>query len=739
MLGAALLALALLVTHYSQQIHRLQTTQRDMAERAVANAADQIERHLNNQKRLMRYFVEANAQHLSEIAWNGTTPAPKTPVWKELEKLYPGLLDFTIANDKGVLLLSGKQELTSADCQTDIDFFAQQHHQRNIYLHTTADGGHAHYDLLEHFEAAHSNNQLILVLKVRPDPILEILRNNSPASHTLLLLNNNTETVELSSADVATNHSSRSMADIDLRRIAAKRKISGTRWQLQDEVSDHIYRDYSKSLINRLAVTFLGLLFLSAFLLWRMRREEQRRLDTEEALLTAREELESQVSARTEELLEKHNELEYLVAHDPLTGLLNRREFETAIVQTLDEAHSTHLASALCYVDLDRFKTVNDTAGHAAGDELLRQLSIILKRHIRQEDRLARLGGDEFGLILHNCSLNNAATIAEKLRNEVKQFKFSWQGMQFEVGASVGIVPITDKSENAQALLSAADAACYAAKKHGRNQVHLYAQDADQQDENARMMKRSQDVAEARNSGRLLLYCQPIKHIAPAKHKTIAFETLVRMLDRSGNLLQPAEFVHAAERFGHMPDLDYWVTEESLKWLSTAPDGVRLNVNLSGQTLSNPKCADQFEQLLNDYGDLQQQICFEITETAAVGSFSQARDFISRLRQHGCGFALDDYGSGVCSFSYLRNLPVDSLKIDGELIQAVVKDPVAVAMVSSISRMAKAMKLRCIAEFIENEQLLTQIQAMGIEYGQGYYIGKPAPLADLTTEMIENL
>lgn len=704
--------------------------ERLQAERSIENVSQQIQDYINRETLLLQVFLQAN-RHAIVDTLKDAAPAQNTELWRELRKTFPNIHNFTFSDRNGDTLLQDPDGIVTRSCQNDLRFFAKQHYPRELSVHQVTHGRGEHIDLFTEVSGDQSDPAKVFMISLGLPQLLDILDKGSIPGHELQLINPKQERVELSSTNHPLDRHIRNLQQRDMENVLAKLKVPDTRWLLQDTAPVRRYSEHSSALLNKTLSTVLSLFVIAALLLWIIRREENRRLVAEKALRKASDELEEQVSVRTEELMESRTELEYLVAHDPLTGLLNRREFERQIEHTLQDAHTNYVQSALCYVDLDQFKVVNDTAGHAAGDELLRQLCNILQNQVRKGDTLARLGGDEFGVILHSCSSENAMSIADKLRSEVREFKFSWQGMQFEVGASIGVVPITPEAENIQVLMTAADSACYTAKELGRNQVHLYRPGAGNIVESTALMKRSQDVTRARQEGRLILYCQPIRYIGTTAKASLSHETLIRMYTPQGVLEKPEEFLHAAERFGHMTELDLWVTREALNWLADAPEQYRLNVNLSGQTLSHPQGLQNFEELLDHFKEVQTRICFEITETAAVGSFTQARNFISTLRNRGCRFALDNYGSGVCSFSYLRNLPVDSLKIDGEIIKAIVKDPVSVAMVSSISRMAKAMNLVCIAEYIEDAQLLAQIQAMGIEYGQGYYFGEPIPLKNL--------
>ena len=416
--------------------------------------------------------------------------------------------------------------------------------------------------------------------------------------------------------------------------------------------------------------------------------------------------------------------------HDPLTGLINRGEFEVRLEQAIESARSGHTQHALCYLDLDQFKIVNDTCGHIAGDELLKQLTAHLQARVRETDTLARLGGDEFGILLEHCPIEVASETAEMLREVVKKFRFSWKEKIFEIGASIGVVPITTDSGNIVDVLSAADSACYVAKDHGRNRIHVY------QPQDIALVKRHGEMQwvhrlnQALGEGRFRLFFQKVLPLSPDEHEHYG-EILVRMVDEQGQMVLPMAFIPAAERYQMMPNIDRWVLSATLAALRdrkpTLGDVSICAVNLSGQSL----CDDHFLASVVDILEASTidpaKICFEITETAAIANLTRAMRFISVLKGMGCRFALDDFGSGLSSFMHLKHLPVDFLKIDGSFVRSMVKDPVDAAMVEAINRIGHVMGIRTIAEAVENQAVLGRLRDLGVNYAQGTVIARPEP------------
>lgn len=430
---------------------------------------------------------------------------------------------------------------------------------------------------------------------------------------------------------------------------------------------------------------------------------------------------------------ELSRQLSWAASHDALTRLINRTEFERRLEWLLQDARTLRREHALLYLDLDQFKIVNDTCGHVAGDELLRQLTARLAEKMRSSDSLGRLGGDEFGLLLENCPLDKAAEMAEMLRSTVAQFRFMWENKPFDVGVSIGVAPITADSGTATQLLSTVDAACYVAKDKGRNQVHIFEPDDKETMQRTGEMNWSQQLSQAIQEDRLLLYAQRIMPLDAHSGQKPHLEILVRMVGEAGRLVPPMSFIPAAERYGMMPALDRWVIRKVLARLSRR-QAVSMEsscaINLSGQSLGDkamlPYILAQFEQT----GVPPQHVCFEITETAAVANLRAAAEFIQTLRELGCHFSLDDFGSGMSSFGYLRQLNVDYLKIDGAFVRNMRDDATDRAMVEAINNIGHVMGLRTVAEYVEDAATAELLLGMGVDYAQGYAIHRPEPLTD---------
>ncbi|MCC5617938.1 EAL domain-containing protein [Nostoc sp. CHAB 5836] len=423
-------------------------------------------------------------------------------------------------------------------------------------------------------------------------------------------------------------------------------------------------------------------------------------------------------------------QITWQASHDSLTGLVNRREFEQCLDQAVNNVKTHNLQYALCYLDLDQFKIVNDTCGHAAGDELLRQITTLLQTKIRQSDMLARLGGDEFGVLLYQCSLQQAIRVAEVLRETIQDFRFVWQDNIFSIGVSIGLVEINADSENQVSLLSYADAACYAAKNKGRNRVHVFQPDDEELLQQRGEMQWVSRITQALAENRFCLYSQAIVAIAPTATEESHYEILLRLRDEEGNIIAPMAFIPAAERYNLMPTIDRWVIKTLFKsWSLAEHDGKTIYaLNLSGTTIND----DQFISFLREqfalYQVPPQSICFEIRETVAIANLTKASQFISELQRYGCRFALDDFGSGMSSFACLKTLPVDYLKIDAGFIKNIMENSVDDAMVEAIARIGRIIGVKTIAEFVENDDILERIKALGVHYAQGYGVAKPRPL-----------
>lgn len=428
------------------------------------------------------------------------------------------------------------------------------------------------------------------------------------------------------------------------------------------------------------------------------------------------------------------HELSWQASHDALTGLINRREFEFQMAAALATAKSDGDTHALLYLDLDQFKIVNDTCGHGAGDVLLQHLASLLQSHLRDSDVLARLGGDELGVLLLNCPPQQALALAEKVREAIKDYRFVWNFHTFEVGASIGLVTIDQDSKSTSKLLSVADQACYVAKEQGRNRVHHYAE-AD-----LVLARRHGEIVwvsrlnDALDKHRFQLFVQPIESLngTDTRHG----EVLLRMLGEDGGLILPGAFIPAAERYDLMLALDRWVIDAVCRHLSAqrerSPHAIpttMYSINLSGVSLNDDQLHDYIIERFSRYSVVPTQICFEITETAAVANLNKAKQFMLHLQEIGVQFSLDDFGSGLSSFAYLKSLPVDFLKIDGLFVRDIASNEINRAMVSAINEVGHVMGIKTIAEYVETPEVLAVVKAIGIDFAQGYAISALQPLS----------
>ena len=442
----------------------------------------------------------------------------------------------------------------------------------------------------------------------------------------------------------------------------------------------------------------------------------------------------------SKQLLLEKKIAQWEASHDTLTDLVNRREFESRLSQILESEESTN--HSLLYLDLDRFKIVNDTCGHNAGDELLRQISKVLLGQIRSSDTLARIGGDEFAIILYQYSKEKAMETAQRILTSVQQFHFLWEKQSFSIGVSIGLLSFNSQEDSLTSVIKAADTACYNAKNLGRSQIYVMQNKKQELAEQSQEMNWLSAIHQALELNHFVLYYQKIQPLQTQCSSLEHYEVLLRMKGENGQIIPPMAFIPIAERYQLMSQLDRWVIENffaiqalnSGKQEQTNPQDSHSSlyaINLSGETLNDPNFVQFIKEAFKTYQIPPQLICFEITESVAIANILQAKLIITQLKELGCRFALDDFGSGMSSFGYLKSLPIDFLKIDGIFIREILQDPVNSFIVKSFHQVAQKMGIATIAEYIDSEEKLVQIKSLGIDYAQGYWIGKPQPLPKL--------
>ena len=426
-------------------------------------------------------------------------------------------------------------------------------------------------------------------------------------------------------------------------------------------------------------------------------------------------------------------EMQHLASHDPLTGLVNRREFELLIRDTFATDHGRDSQHALCHLDLDAFKLINDTCGHTAGDQLIRQIASLLKQRIRQRDLLARLGGDEFAILFRNCSADEARQRAQEICNAIHQFRFHWHGRTFSPRVSAGLVPLTSETSGPETLLGAADAACFVAKESGGGRIHVFEPGDTAIAERYGEMQWISRIQKGLDENRFCLWHQSIRPIRDDMPEPPLSELFIRLIDTEGNVVSPGTFIPAAERYGLIAAIDRWVVKSALRFMSNGgmplgtPDA-RFAINISGQSLGADGFLDYIINEIEGTGIAPNRVLFEITETSAIANLRKAMRFISILKEMGCLFVLDDFGQGLSSFSYLKNLPLDFIKIDGAFVREMVKDPIQAALVSSIRDIGEVMGLQTIAESVEDAATFEALTTIGVDYVQGYFLDRPHPL-----------
>ncbi|MFW5991574.1 MAG: EAL domain-containing protein, partial [Halanaerobiaceae bacterium] len=449
-------------------------------------------------------------------------------------------------------------------------------------------------------------------------------------------------------------------------------------------------------------------------------------------ILTARDI--SDLKKAEQKLKKQAAKMEHLAKHDTLTNLPNRYYFEEQLKKLINNTKISTQQHALLFLDLDKFKVINDTCGHFAGDRLLTKISNLLKNTVRNSDIVARIGGDEFGIILKNIPISKACSTADRICERIKENRFTWEGKAFSIGVSIGIAIIDYRTDDYEKILSTADKCCYLAKEKGGNRFYLFSEDDQNLSRHNLEVNWLPVISKTIEENRFLLHYQPIISAAePTSHKW--YEILIRMIDEDGNLIMPGDFLPAAERYNMMPAIDRWVVEHFFalykKHFMKQDNPPVFNINISGTSINEDNFLSFLKEQFDKYSIPPEKICFELTESVAVSNFIRANEFMQELRKTGCKFALDDFGSGFSSFEYLKHLAVDYIKINGSFIQNILSSELDYTMVSSINDITRALELQAIAEYVESENIYNKLIEIGIDYAQGYWIGKPEPLEKL--------
>lgn len=552
-----------------------------------------------------------------------------------------------------------------------------------------------------------------------------------------------------------------SESEVKQKKISSEMAIG----QIYIELSNQNLKNLRRNLVTKIVLIGLLGLMLSVLIAWRIGRNITKPIqeiahavnkvregsfaqtiieDSSGELKTLQKgfnSMSSSLKQAYESMQDKVNDatkmLRHQAQHDDLTGLINRREFEVRLERSLKSVHDNNAQHVFCYLDLDQFKLVNDTCGHAAGDELLRQVSILLANRMRDRDTLARLGGDEFGLLLENCSLSDANQITNALLKLVRDYRFIFEDKIFNIGVSIGLVVINSSFESVSDIIHAADMACYSAKKAGRNQSFLFSAGDIEVTQRRSAVEAVADITDEIDDEQFMLYCQPIVPLTSDVSQRHHYEILIRKISPDGRIMLPTTFIPSAERYHLMPNIDRWVikntfaTYRQLLNKSQEKCNYVFSINLSGTSLGDKSLLGYIREQFAIYAIPPEAICFEITETAAIVNLKNTINLFTALRKLGCSFSLDDFGSGMSSFMYLKNFEVDFLKIDGSFVKEMDINKIDHAMVRSIHSVAEAMNIKTVAEFVENEAILRELKNIGVHYGQGLYLGSPQPIKKL--------
>lgn len=702
--------------------------QQEIAIQSLKGAANEIQQYILHSRQLAKIFVTDHKTLIQELVKQPDNTIYLRKLNQSLKQFFPEAINFTITDSHGIPILKDPGGFVGKGCSTDIKRFSDGIHLNEIYIHSNPKPVNYHFDVLTEINNMGDNSTGVFFVSLDTRNLQRLIKNGEPSEHQFFILRKDKKTlIEMTSQGTrASLDRKNNLQDDEIKHIISSLDIRGTRWQLIDILSAQFKNNiYYKLQRDALLIAAIFFIFSVIFMIIALFHEKNR-LITELEVQALNESLEDRVEKRTKDLHESKNKLNFQAIHDHLTGLINRREFEHRLEELINKAKNNHIESVILYMDLDQFKVVNDTAGHTAGDELLRQITSLLKNELRSVDTLARLGGDEFGILLENCPVNKATLIAEQLRKKVNNFTFEWTDRIYHIGISIGVMLIDSNTADISEVMSTVDASCYEAKSKGRNSIHVYSLNDTQLQIQRNKMFWASEAIQAIESGRMELYCQLIKPIN-ADDPMLWYEALVRIRDKQGELIYPDSFIPALEFYGGIEQLDLAVLSRTIRFMSRHKK-VRFNINISGASIANQKFHEKILNILREYHIDPAQIVFEITETAMVTNLSIVKKFIGSMKEFGCSIALDDFGSGMSSFSFLKNLDVDYIKLDGSFVRNIHKDSTDYSMVNAINSVAQVMGKIIIAEFVENEETSVLLKEMGISYGQGYYYHRPEPM-----------
>ncbi len=705
------------------------TYQENLAKNHVTSVAQEIKLYLEERRHVARLFTQEQGELLSRLVAHPDDRALRKQLAKRIRDYFPSMHRFNLGDPRGNVLLSGESQGVGDACRADILYYARHRRPADIYIHDGPLG--RHIDILDSSPPGENEQAHVFFVSIDAESIRTLLARIVAPDHELLLLRSDQPgRVELASGLRQWQHGD-VLDDTARGHILHAVDIPGTRWKLADMVSPGLFSSHRAALYRDAIAVFAFFLVMAMLLMARVYREEGRRRVAEQALARLNRDLDRQVKARTRELETSRRQLLYQATHDALTGLINRREFEQRLHAVIERTKRGESRGCLLYLDLDQFKVVNDTAGHTAGDELLRQIARLMQDVVGEEHTLARLGGDEFGVILENVDREEVLRLTRSLHAAIRGYHFHWEDRLYRIGISIGGVPLDEESGDAVQVMSRADAACYESKERGAGETYIADVSSPELDARQRIMWRHSDIVNSGREGRLLLFLQPI--VALSGPPVEWYECLLRMYDRDGQLIPPGEFIHAAERYGGMTDLDLWVFDQAIELLSSNVD-LCLNINFSGQTLGDARIQGCVLDRLESLGQIGGRLCIEITETAMVHNLSRAQEFMRQLHLRGVCLALDDFGSGISSFSYLKALPVDYVKLDGSLVIDIAEDGSAYTIVDSIDAMVRALGKQTIAEYVENAAVEQALREIGVEFAQGFYYARPLPAGEVLAE-----